>query len=139
MRLYSALEDFTNTTLQAVSGILGKLNYLSTLRGGGSSYTHWGLTRLYGHAAAQEALEQAHKSIFSKVLRTPLRDLLEDLKESSNAAGLTAADYLKRLSDSQAALVPFNPSSGSAKHFSSVLVALSNLQKTRRAATLPVS
>jgi hypothetical protein len=138
MRLHSAFEDLTTTTLEAVAGLLGKLNYLSSLRGSGSSYTHWGLAKVYGDSAAQEALEQAHKGIFSKVLRTPLPDLLEDLKECSKAAGLTPTDYLKSLSDSKESLVPFNLSSGSVKHFSSVLGALSNLQKSRRA-ILPVS
>lgn len=139
MRLYSALEDLTNTTLEAISGILGKLSYLSSLRGSGSAYIHWGLAKVYGDAAAQEALEQAHKSIFSKILRTPLPDLLEDLGECSKAAGLAPADYLKRLTDSKAALVPGNLGSGPAKHFNSVLDALSNLQKARRAAILPAS
>jgi hypothetical protein len=138
MRLQSALEDLTNTTLEAVSGTLGKLNYLSSLRGG-SAYIHWGLAKVYGDAAAQEALTQAHKGIFAKVLRMPLPDLLEDLQECSKAAGLSPGAYLKTLSEREAMLVPFNPGSGSAKHFSSVLGALLALQKSRRAATLPAS
>lgn len=139
MRLYSALEDFTNTTLEAVSGTLGKLNYLSRLRGTGSSYHHWGLAKLYGETAAQEALAQAHKSVFSKILRTPLPDLFEDVKASSKLAGLTPGAYLKKLDQNKVALMPINPGSASAKHFSSVLDALSNLQKSRSAATLPTS
>lgn len=139
MRLYSAFEDLTNTTLEAVTGILGKLNYLSSLRGTGSAYQHWGLAKLYGDTAAQEALAQAHKSIFSKVLRTPLPELFEDVKACSKQAGLSPAVYLKKLDQNKAALMPINPGSASAKHFNSVLGALSNLQKSRSAATLPTS
>lgn len=139
MRLYSALEDLTNTTLEAVTGILGKLNYLSSLRGTGSCYTHWGLAKVYGENAAQEALAQAHKGVFSQMLRTPLPELFEDLKHCSKRAGQSPAAYLKNLDRNKLALMPINPGSAGAKHFSSVLAALSNLQKARGGATLPAS
>lgn len=133
MRLYSALEDVTNTTLEAVSGVLGKLNYLSGLRINGNSYTHWGLARVYGHSAAQEALTQAHKSVLAKVLRTPLPALVEDLRQCSKSAGVSPAIYLKNLIERQDILVPGNPASGASKHLSSVLDALLNLVKAPRA------
>jgi hypothetical protein len=138
MRLHSALEDLTNTTLRAVSGMVAKLDYLSSLREG-TSYVHWGLARVYGKKAAQEALAQAHHVIFSKVLRTPLRDLVEDLEECSIRVGLTPSAYLKQLRNSSHKLVPGHPGCASARHFSSVLYALSSLEKTRRAAIPPIS
>ena len=139
MRLYSAHEDLTNTTLAAVSGVLGKLSYLSSLRTDGESYIHWGLARVYGDTAAQDALMQAHKSVFSTVLRTPLAELFEDLGHCSKLAGLSPAAYLGLLKERQAALVPGNPGSGSSKHLSSVLDALSHLLKRPRAAIRPIS
>ena len=101
---------------------------------------HWGLARVYGETAAQEALNQAHKSVFSAVLRTPLPKLLEDLGYCSKLAGVSPAAYLKKLRQRQAALVPANPGSGSARHLSSVLDALSHLLKAApRAAIRPTS
>jgi len=138
MRLHSALEDLTNTTLSAVSGMVAKLDYLSSLREG-TSYVHWGLARVYGKKAAQEALAQAHHFIFSEVLRTPLRHLVEDLEECSIRVGLTPTAYLNKLRNSSHKLVPGHPGCASAQHFSSVLYALSSLEKTRRAAIPPIS
>jgi hypothetical protein len=138
MRLQSALEDLTNTTLRGFAGIVAKLDYLSSVREG-TSYVHWGLARVYGQNAAQEALAQAHHFIFSEVLRTPLHDLVEDLEECSIRVGLTPSAYLKQLRNSSHKLVPGHPGCASARHFSSVLYALSSLEKTRRAAIPPIS
>ena len=139
MRLNSALEDLTNTTLRAVVGRLEQLQYLSSLRSAGGTYLHWGLQRLYGEQAAQEALIQAHHSILAGILATPLRELLEDLEECSAQAGLSSRNYLKKLLGCSVDLLPVNLGSGSAEHFNSVLYALSNLQRGRRAAIPPVS
>ena len=139
MRLHSALEDVTNTTLEAVSGVLGKLNYLASLRMNGSTYTHWGLARVYGDSAAQEALTQAHKSVLAKVLRTPLPDLMEDLRQCSKLAGLSPTVYVKKLIERQNVLVPGDPASGSSKHLSSVLGALLYLVKTAPRASIPLT
>jgi hypothetical protein len=54
MTLKSALEDLLGTTLAGVAGIAGKMEYVASLRDPASgAYTHWGLTRAYGEAAAQ--------------------------------------------------------------------------------------
>ena len=139
MRLNSPFDDLTSTTLRAVAGMLGKLQYLSSLRSAGGPYLHWGLARLYGEQAAQEALTQAHHSVLAKILTTPLRELLEDLEESSRQAELTPRIYLKKLRGCSLDLLPLNPGSGSEQHFNSVLYALSNLQQGRRAAIPPIS
>jgi hypothetical protein len=69
-----AFDDLAGTTLAAVSGVLGKLEYISHLRkGAGKPYSHWGLSRVYGEAAAQEALAEAHRLLFLRILHTPLR------------------------------------------------------------------
>jgi hypothetical protein len=138
MRLRSAFEDLTNSTLRAFSGILAKLEYLSSLREG-ASYAHWGLASVYGEKAAQDALSQAHHFIFSEILRTPLRELMKDVEQSSSRIGLTPGAYLNHLRNSTDKLVPGGPGSGARQHFSSVLYALSNLEKSRRAAIPPIS
>ncbi len=46
--LRSALEDFEDSTLSAVPGLLGKLRYVALLHSGGGVYSHWGLEKVYG-------------------------------------------------------------------------------------------
>jgi hypothetical protein len=77
--LRSALEDFENSTLSAVPGLLGKLRYLARLHNGGGAYSHWGLGKVYGSGPAENAIRASHQTLVSQILRTPLRDLADDL------------------------------------------------------------
>jgi hypothetical protein len=129
MTLYSALEDLQETTLRAVAGCLNRLEYLSGLRGKDGSYEHWGLTRVYGDLAAKKALARAHRSLLSKVLAMPIRNLVEDAKRSSEVAGIPPAAFVERLATTTPNLLPHGPGAGSARHLSSVLHALSSLLK----------
>jgi hypothetical protein len=138
MTLKSALDDLALTTLQAIRGLWGKLEYLSGLRADGG-YLHWGLTKVHGDRAAQKALNEAHRAAVSKILRTPISDLVQDAEESSKPQELTPAAYLEKLDKSKPELMPANPPGGAAKHLSSVLCALLSLEKTRRDATPPAS
>lgn len=143
MTLKSALEDLLGTTLAGVAGIVGKIEYVASLRDSVSgTYSHWGLSRAYGEKAAQEALAEAHRQLFLRVLRTPLRTLRDDVVVSSGALQMTAGEYMERLRSRVPDLLPADLSGGSAGHFSSVLHALSILvsgqAKTRREATPPV-
>jgi hypothetical protein len=138
MTLKSALDDLTLTTLQAIRGLWGRLEYLAGLRTGGS-YLHWGLTKVHGEEAAQRALNEAHRVAVSRILRTPINDLVQDAEESSKPQEVTPAAYLEKLDKSKTGLVPANPPGGAAKHLSSVLCALLSLEKTRRDATPPTS
>lgn len=126
MTLRSAIEDL-RASLQTISGTLGKLGYLSDLRQPTSSYLHWGLARVHGDVAAHQALADAHRSIVSQILCTPLRNLLEDAEVSGRAQGLTQSAYLQELRNRIPYLLPPNPVAASARHLSSVLHALSNL------------
>jgi hypothetical protein len=57
--------------------------YVAGLRlSAGEPYAHWGLTRVYGEEAAQQAIADAHGKLFLHLLRTPLRNLRHDLKIS---------------------------------------------------------
>ena len=74
MTLKSAFEDVIGTTLAAVTGTIGKLDYVSRLRRR-EGYSHWGLARVHGEEPAQKALAESHRLLFLKLLRTPLSDL----------------------------------------------------------------
>jgi hypothetical protein len=126
--MQSALEDLLGTTLAGVAGIVGKIEYVASLRDVRSgSYSHWGLTRAYGEQAAQQALAEAHRLLFLKVLRTPLCALRDDVMLSSGAVQMTASEYMEMFRNQMPALLPQDLSGGSARHFSSVLDALLSL------------
>ena len=137
MTLKSALEDLLATTLAAVSGVVGKLNYLSSLRSSPEgTYSHWGLSRVHGEGAAQRALAEAHSLLFLKVLRTSLRTLRGDV-ELSSGGQMPAGQYVENLRSHLPSLLPQDLGGGSARHFSSVLHALSSLANSRRDANPP--
>jgi hypothetical protein len=129
MTLNSALEDLQKTTVKAVIGCLSKLEYLAGLRSSEGSYEHWGLARVYGDPAAKKALARAHRSLLSKVLATPIRNLVEEVEHSSETAGLAPITYVERLSTTSDSLLPPGPGAGSARHLNSVLHALASLLK----------
>jgi hypothetical protein len=119
------------TTLAGVTGIAGKVEYVASLRDTASgAYSHWGLARAYGETAAQHALAEAHRLVFLKLLRTPLRALRDDVMVSSGALKMTAGEYVENLRSRVPALLPADLGGGSARHFSSVLQALSVLLST---------
>jgi hypothetical protein len=141
MTLKSALDDVLEVTLTAVSGVLAKLDYLSRLREMPDSYSHWGLSKVHGEGAAQKALAEAHRIFFLVILRTSLRKLREDVAVSSREEQTVVEDYAKDLRCRLSSLLPSDLGGGSARHFSSVLHALSSLAsnqpKTRPPATRP--
>lgn len=128
MTLRSALEDLLTTTLAGVAGIAGKMEYLASLRDPASgNYSHWGLSRSYGETAAQQALAEAHRLLFLRLLRTPLRTLRDDVVVSSGELQMTAGEYVAGLRGRGPMLLPPDLGGGSPRHFSSVLEALSIL------------
>jgi hypothetical protein len=135
MTLLSASEDFLTTTLAALPGVWGKLQYVSGLRNEEGRYHHWGLARLHGEAAVQRALGAAHRDVFLEILRTPLAPLLEEAVLSAADREVDAATYLSQLSTGWRELLPLEPAGGTEAHFSSVLTALSKLARARSRAT----
>ena len=125
--LSSPFEDFSNTTLQAVSGTLGKLVYLAGLRQNDGKYSHWGLARRHGVDAASATIANAHANIFSQVLRTPLPSLWDEVSELASAQGSDTAGYMNEVCGSSQGLLPSDSRGGSRRHFNSVLLALSSL------------
>ena len=131
MALFSALEDVQQTTLSAVRGLLRKLEYLAHLQDTRGGYSHWGMARVHGASAAQHALAQAHRSVLSRVLATPISRLLDDVAKSSESAGVTPEVYAHRLARRNPSMLPPNPGPGSELHLKSVLHALLSLLKLR--------
>ena len=129
--LRSVKEDLQASTLRAVPGLLGKLRYFATLRQADGSYQHWGLARIHGEAVAQKALAEAHRSLVSIILQTPLRKLLRDLDESSVPDSQSSVEFLEGLQGRESESLPKDPSAGYRRHLSSVLRALSALTRIR--------
>jgi hypothetical protein len=135
MTLKSALQDLRETTLAAVSGLLAKLAYLGSLRRREGGYLHWGMSLVHGEESSDRALKTAHTEVLSTVLRTPISDLEEDLRESSQDNQKTAAAYVEGMREQFSELLPSPQDAASARHLNSVLVALSSLEKNRKSAT----
>ena len=144
MTLYSPLEDFMHRTVSHIPGLWGKLDYVASLRAeeGQGEYEHWGLARVFGAEPAQKALEQAHRNLVLQVLRTPLPALVDEARRSAERQNTPLNVFVDSLSSRGERLLPVRLGGGSAKHFSSVLLALSTLAACpppRTAATLQVS
>jgi hypothetical protein len=135
MTLKSALQDVRETTLAAVSGLLAKLAYLASLRRREGGYRHWGMALLHGEEASERALKTVHTEVLSTVLRTPIANLVEDVRESSLESGENAAAYVEGMREQFGELLPSPQDTASARHLNSVLVALSSLEKNQKPAT----
>jgi hypothetical protein len=131
MTLRSALQDLRETTLAAISGLLAKLAYLGSLRKREGGYLHWGFALLHGEEASDRALKTAHAEVLSTVLRTPISELVEDLRESSHSQKESAGAYLEGMRQQVDQLLPSEPDLATARHFNSVLVALSSLERKK--------
>lgn len=132
MTLLSAWDDLQKTTLKVIKGSLRKLEYLAQLRDAKGGYLHWGLARVHGQERANAALAESHRNHLSKVLCTPLRELLDDVGASSQEAGTSKEEYLAHLSAGVPHLLPSNNGVGSSRHLTSVIQALSSLLRAER-------
>jgi hypothetical protein len=139
MTLKSALQDLRETTLAAVSGLLAKLAYLASLRDREGGYRHWGMSLVHGPDPADRALKAAHGEVLSRVLRTPLNSLVEDLRESSQESGVSSETYVQGMCGQLNELLPAQQDEASVRHLNSVLVALSSLEKSQERATRSTS
>jgi hypothetical protein len=135
MTLKSALQDLRETTLAAISGMLARLAYLASLRRHEGGYLHWGLSLIHGEASSERALKAAQGEVLSSVLRTPISDLVEDLRESSRNSYKTPEAYVEDMRERFTELLPSAEDAASAAHLNSVLTALSILEQTQKSAT----
>jgi hypothetical protein len=82
------IEDFTSRTLAVIPSVFGRLYYVSSLKDSANGqYQHDGLVELYSEDSVQEALEQCHEELFSRILETPLPEQERDLRECLGEAG----------------------------------------------------
>ena len=140
MTFKSALQDVKETTLAAVTGLLGKLRYLASLRRDQGSYRHWGMSLVHGAESSESALKTAHAEVVTAVLRSPLPSLLEDLHRSSSQNGVTGAEYVEEMRVRFDSLLPGDAKDAAAAgHLNSVLLALSALARARGRATRSTS
>ncbi len=126
MTLLAIKDDFFERTLSKIPGLFGKLGYLAELREQGR-YVHWGLERIYGEEGLQRTMAEVHRGLFLQVLRTPLRQLLEDVTRSAAAQRSDVRQYLQALLRAKRSLAPPNLGGGSEAHFNSIVAALLSL------------
>jgi hypothetical protein len=119
-------DDFVLRTLTSVPGLLGRLNYVAELREK-DRYVHWGLKRVFGEETMQRAVAEIHRGLFLQVLRTPLRQLLQDAAHSAAAQHCQVRPYLQTVLKDAHSLVAPNLGGGSEAHFNSVVAALLSL------------
>jgi len=82
------IEDFTSRTLAAIPSVFGRLYYVSCLKDSATGrYQHDGLADIYSENTVEEALEQCHEELFSRILETPLPDQERDLRKCIGTAG----------------------------------------------------
>ena len=82
------VEDFTSRTLAVIPSDFGRLYYVSSLKDAATGrYRHDGLVRVYSEYSVQEALEQCHEELFSRILETPLPEQERDLRKCLDRAG----------------------------------------------------
>jgi hypothetical protein len=136
--LLSVGDDIVVNTLSVIPGLLGRLEYLSGLKGR-DGYAHWGLSRVYGERVAHQALSEAHGFLLSEVLRTPLRKLVSEVEIACASSDRAPSAYLKQLYENYPSLLPDQVGGGSVRHFSSVLRALSALAAVPSPATRRVA
>jgi len=127
MTLKSAYEDLRQRTVERIPGNCGKLKYLAEIRSSDGGYVHWGLERVHGPAAAQEAFSKAHKTLLKTILGTGLSALREDLERSSEADAISPTSYASKLSASLNQLLPSGSPREAQLHLFSVLETLSIL------------
>ena len=116
MVLMSATEDLALRTLARFKGPWSRLRYLAGTRTE-DNYSHWGLERVHGSAAAKQALRAAHTAAWIETLRTPIKELAEE--ESSRPE--------EDLGNSHC---PPELGGGSVRHFNSVVFALEALARS---------
>jgi hypothetical protein len=133
----SALEDFEGSTLRAVPGLLGKLRYVALLHNRSGTYSHWGLEKVYGNGTADKAIRASHGALVARILRTPLRDLAEDLRQSASWAQITDFEFLSCLATPLGNALPAQSLHATEKHLRLVLQTLSALVQNKVPATPP--
>lgn len=110
---------------------------MAALHDGDGNYSHWGMGRVHGEGAARRAIRSSHVAVLARVLRTPLRELAEDLSYSASGEQITPLEFLLSLKKLTPQALPEGPMPASQKHFTAVLHALLALAQSPARATHP--
>jgi hypothetical protein len=124
--LRSSTEDFSKSTLAAVPGTIGKLQYVAGLRTG-DDYVHWGMARSHGEENASVTIAQAHSDLFSSVLHAPISGLWDEVQDLAGREQQDVFQFVEDLLAQKNLLIPVELRGGSQRHFNSVLLALCRL------------
>jgi hypothetical protein len=137
MGIKTPLEDFVKNTLAALPGHWQKLLYFGELRKENAQYDHWGLKRRYGADASVQAMSAAHTEVFLRILRTPLRTLLQDLRASAAPQSRTHQEYVDGLRAKRDEILPNDEGGGSVRHFDLTVRTLETLIHAEKAEDRP--
>jgi hypothetical protein len=132
MTLRSAYDDLYQRTIERIPGAWAKLKYVAALRSSSGSYMHWGLERVHGPVASQDAFAKVHKTVLQNILRTRLNALQEDWEQCGEAdrANLLSSGPVPNLNLSQ--VLPSGCPKETELHLLSVLETLSILESRLR-------
>lgn len=95
MDVQQAANDLRGRTLSRIQRPLDRLIYLASTRDYNSGiYHHDGLASRYSSEAACEALADCHREVFQELLACPVKDLVRQVEEYMEAAGINACEFL---------------------------------------------
>lgn len=117
----SPFEDFQARTLSALSGLWTKLLYMTEVRSADGSYRHWGHSRVHGESASQVALARAHSELYIALLRTPIRELVEEIKVTDGDS--ESRELVGKITTRNKQMIPDDLEGGSPRHFNSIVLA----------------
>ena len=106
---------------------------MAELRSEDGKYHHWGHSRVHGESRSQIALSKAHSELYIALLRTPIRDLVEEIEMTSD--GSDPRELVRKIADGKQQLVPENVEGGSPRHFSSIALAVRLVYEKQRASS----
>jgi hypothetical protein len=100
MRFYSPEEDIVVNTLAAIPSCIERLNFLLDIREADGEFAHWGLERVHGKTRARAAINQAYRSVLRDVLKTPVKNLCQEVEDlCADVEGQSNVEYFRRLRD----------------------------------------
>lgn len=80
-QIRQVVENFSDRTLQSISGNVSRLLYVATLRDLATGrYHHGGLASLYSEAVVDQALRLCHEELFERLLETALETQENELR-----------------------------------------------------------
>jgi|SRR5262249_55063646 len=121
-RRLSPFEDFMKRTMSILQGVWSKLNYMRELRSPEGKYEHWGLAATHGEQAANKMLADVHSELYLQVLRTPVRELFEQLELSAEDAECSPTQLAEQLHKNRKRITPEDLRGGAPEHLRSVLL-----------------